>query len=58
MNEKMPMSLSLPFGVDLTSKTFELLLEIAEKLSGEFYAENGGHTNGDDIEAVNTVKVR
>ncbi|ETO32281.1 vcbs repeat containing protein, partial [Reticulomyxa filosa] len=36
--EHVPMSLSIPFGVDLTTQTFESLLEIAERLTEEFYA--------------------
>eukprot|EP01084_Bolivina_argentea_P071946 130688_1 len=41
----MPLSLSLPFGVDLTVGTFETLLEITEKLADEFYSSKD--TNGD-----------
>jgi len=37
-NDGIPMSLSIPFGVDLTSKTFESLIDIAEKLAEEFYS--------------------
>ena len=39
LNEKMPLSLSLPFGVDITEQTFETLLNIIEKLSDEFYCD-------------------
>ncbi|ETO25164.1 hypothetical protein RFI_11981 [Reticulomyxa filosa] len=38
--DSVPMSLSIPFGVDLTSQTFEALLEITERLADEFYAKN------------------
>jgi len=37
-NDGIPMSLSIPFGVDLASKTFESLIDIAEKLAEEFYS--------------------
>jgi len=39
-NDGVPMGLSIPFGVDLTAKTFESLINIAEKLADEFYAPN------------------
>ena len=49
-SEEMPMSLSLPFGVDLCSSTMETLLEILEKLAEEFYSVNEHVTNPKVVE--------
>ena len=51
--EKKPLSLSIAFGVDLTSKTFECLLDIAEKLSKEFYSNKQDNNNNE----VNEVRM-